>query len=226
MRFPPRTFLPGALAVALATVVCVPSPAFAAGSGGTSAPAPGVAPVAPTGGAAPRARGGAPAPEPPPHRQAPPPRPPPRAVAPTGGTAPGAVAETPAPKPPRKRKRSTPRPTLVAFHANARRFYDLGRPARVVFRIDGRSASVRVKLQVRRAGSVIRTIDLGDQTTGHEHSLSLTGREGGRLPEGTVQLRLTARDPRGRGLRATGRASAIDSLGFYWHRFPLGGPFT
>src|SRR3954451_24098596 len=132
MRFPPRTFLPGALAVALATVVCVPSPAFAAGSGGTSAPAPGVAPVAPT-----------------------------------GGTAPGAVAETPAPKPPRKRKPSTPRPTLVAFHANARRFYDLGRPARVVFRIDGRSVSVRVKLQVRRAGTVIRTIDLGDQTTGH-----------------------------------------------------------
>src|SRR4051812_1093375 len=189
MRFPPRTLLPGALAVALATVVCVPSPAFAAGSGGTSAPAPGVAPVAPT-----------------------------------GGTAPGAVAETPTP--PRKRKRSAPRPTLVAFHANARRFYDLGRPARVVFRIDGRSATVRVKLQVRQAGQVIRTIDAGDQTTGHDHSISLTGREGGRLPEGTLQLRLSARDPRGRGLSAGGRASATDSLGFYWHRFPLAGPFT
>ena len=191
MRLPPRTLLPGALAVAVAAVVCVPSPAIAAGSGGTSAPAPGTTPAAPT-----------------------------------GGTAPGAVAETAPPPKTRKRKRSTPRPSLVLFHAGARRFYDLGRPARVVFRIDGRSATVRVKLQVRRAGEVIRTIDLGDQTTGHSHSVSLTGREGGRLPEGTLQLRLTARDPRGRGLRATGRASAVDHLGFYWHRFPLAGPFT
>lgn len=175
--------------MALAAVVCVPSPAIAAGSGGTTAPAPGTTPAVPT-----------------------------------GGTAPGAVAETPTP--PKKRKRSTPRPSLVLFHANTSRFYDLGRPARIVFRIDGRSATVRVKLQVRLAGSVIRTLDLGDQTTGHNHSISLTGQEGGRLPEGTLQLRLTARDPRGRGLRATGRASATDSLGFYWHRFPLDGPFT
>ena len=176
--------------MAVAAVVCVPSPAFAAGSGGTSAPAPGTTPAVPA-----------------------------------GGTAPGAGAETPPPKT-RKRRRSTPRPSLVLFHAGVRRFYDLGRPARVVFRIDGRSSTVRVKLQVRRAGSVIRTIDLGDQTTGRSHSVSFTGREGGRLPEGTLQLRLSARDPRGRGLRATGRASATDSLGFYWHRFPLAGPFT
>jgi murein DD-endopeptidase MepM/ murein hydrolase activator NlpD len=174
--------------VAVAAVVCVPSSAFAAGSGGTSAPAAGT----------------------------------PSAV-PTGGTAPGAVAQTP---PPRKRRRSTSRPSLALFHVGARRFYDLGRPARVVFRIDARSTTVRVKLQVRRAGEVIRTIDLGDQTTGDDHSVSLTGREGGRLPEGTLQLRLTARDARGRGLRASGRASAVDNLGFYWHRFPLGGPFT
>src|SRR3954471_13790997 len=144
---------------------------------------------------------------------------------PAGGTAPGSVS-VPAGEPEKKRRRSTSRPGLVAFHANARRFYDLGRPARVVFRIDGRSATVRVKLQVRRAGQVIRTIDLGDESTGHDHSVSLTGREGGRLPEGALQLRLSARDPHGRGLRASGRASATHSLDFYWHCFPLAGPFT
>jgi murein DD-endopeptidase MepM/ murein hydrolase activator NlpD len=85
---------------------------------------------------------------------------------------------------------------------------------------------VRVKLQVRQGEKVVRALDLGDRQTRREHSFSLTGREGGRLPEGTLQLRLTARDPRGRGLRATGRASATDSLGFYWHRFPIAGAFT
>src|SRR3954454_21343421 len=118
MRLPPRTYLPGALAVAVATVVCVPSPALAAGSGGPPAPAP--------------APGTTPA-------------------TPTGGTAPGSVS-TPSAQPENQRRRSTSRPSLVAFHANARRFYDLGSPARVVFRIDGRSATVRVKLQVRLAG--------------------------------------------------------------------------
>jgi len=115
---------------------------------------------------------------------------------------------------------------LVAFHANARGFYDLGRPARVVFRIDGRSRTVHVKLLVTQGGRRIRTIDMGDRATATSQSAALTGREGGRFPEGTLQLRLTARDDRGRGLRASSRASATDSLTFHWHRFPLAGPFT
>lgn len=142
----------------------------------------------------------------------------------TGGTNPGAAQPRDERKPRRKR-RSAPRPVLAVFHANARRFYDLGRPARVVFRIDGRAGTVRVKLIVLRGGERVRTIDLGDRGTRRSHSVSLTGREGGRLPEGDLQLRLTARDSRGRGLRASGRASATDSLGFYWHRFPLVGAF-
>jgi murein DD-endopeptidase MepM/ murein hydrolase activator NlpD len=191
MPLPPRTGLPGVLAVVVSAVaVSVPSPAMAAGSGGTTAPAPGSAPTG----------------------------------APTGGTTPGSV---PVPATPSQRKRrSTPRPTLELFRVSASRFYDLGSPAKVVFRIDGRSDTVRVKLQVRRDGAVIRTLDLGDRATGRQQSIALTGREGGRLPEGTLQLRLSARDPRGRGLRATGRASATDTLGFYWHRFPIAGPFT
>lgn len=200
MRLPPRNVLPGALAAAAVLVASVPAPASAAGSGGTGAPVAGT-PTAPT------------APS-----------------SPTGGTTPGSTAtprdeRTPRPGT-RKRRRSTPRPVLVAFHAKARRFYDLGRPARVVFRIDGRTRAVRVKLQVRSAGRVIRTLDLGDRATKRSHSVTLTGREGGRFPEGNLQLRLTARDSRGRGLRASSRASTTDSLGFYWHRFPIAGQFT
>ena len=197
MRLPPRNGVPGALAVAASLAVAsVPSPASAAGSGGTTAPAAGT----PTAGTP--TTPGAPA-------------------APTGGTTPGAAAPTG-----RKRKRPVTRPVLVTFQANARRFYDLGRPARITFRIDGRSRTVRVKLQVRSAGHVIRTLDLGDRATKTTHSYLLTGSEGGRLPEGALQLRLAARDPSGRGLSASSRASTTDSLEFYWHRFPLAGPFT
>src|SRR3954447_10801622 len=190
MRLPPRTGLPGALAVAvvIAVVASVPSTAIASGSGGTSAPAGGAG-----GGTAP--------------------------VTPT--TAPGTPTTTKG----TKRRRSAPRPVLVLFHANARRFYDLGRPARVAFRIDGRGRTVRVKLQVLSAGRRVADIDLGDRATKLAHSVSLTGSEGGGLPEGTLQLRLAARDRRGRGLRPSGRASATDSIGFYRHRFPLTGPF-
>ena len=145
------------------------------------------------------------------------------AATPTGGTAPGSAA-VPEQKKPRK-PRSAPHPVLAAFAVNTRRFYDLGEPARVSFRIDGRGA-VRVKLLVTLGGKRIRTIDLGERATRRSHSVALTGREGGRLPEGTLQLRLTARDARGRGLRASSRASATDSLAFHWHRFPLVGPFA
>jgi murein DD-endopeptidase MepM/ murein hydrolase activator NlpD len=129
------------------------------------------------------------------------------------------------PRKPKRRRRAVPPPVLASFHAGARRFYDLGRPARVSFRIDGRGPTVHVKLLVLSAGRRIRTIDLGDRATGRSQSIALNGREGGRLPEGNLQLRLTARDDRGRGLRASSRASAVDHLGFYWHRMPLLGPF-
>ena len=175
----------------LAAAACVPSPATAAGAGGTTAPAPGTS-----------------------------------APAPTGGTAPGSAVVPQSPSEGKRRRRSPSRPVLSLFQVRTRRFYDLGSPARIAFRIDGRSRTVRVKLLVVQAGKRIRTIDLGDRATGSTQSARLTGREGGLLPEGDLQLRLTARDPRGHGLRASSRASATDSLGFYWHRMPLTGAFS
>lgn len=194
MRLPPRNAIPGALAVAAAAALSVPSPALAAGSGGTTAPAAGT--------------------------------PAPPSAGPTGGAQPGVTATQPRDERRRtKKRRPTPRPVLTTFKANTSRFYDLGRPARIVFRIDGRARTVAAKLHVMHRGKRIRTIALGDRATGRTHSVALTGREGGRLPEGALQLRLTARDRRGRGLRASSRASTTDSLAFYWHRFPLQGSF-
>lgn len=196
MRLPPRNGLPGALAAAVAAAVAsVPAPALAAGSGGTTAPAQGT--TAPSG------------------------------AVPTGGTQPGGAAHQPSGDdlPRQRKKRPAPRPLLTEFKTSTSRFFDLGRPARVSFRIDGRSRTVAVKLLVVRRGKRIRTIALGDRTTGRTHTVALTGREGGRLPQGALQVRLAARDPRGRGLRASSRSSATGTVAFYWHRFPIAGPF-
>ena len=141
----------------------------------------------------------------------------------TGGTRP---LDQHAPDRPRGGKRRGARPVLALFKVKSRKLYDLGRPARVSFRIDGRSPTVAVKLYVLRRGERIRTIALGDRATGQTHSYALTGQEGGRLPEGRLQLKLSARDGRGRAMRAPRGASATGSFGFYLHRFPLVGPFT
>jgi murein DD-endopeptidase MepM/ murein hydrolase activator NlpD len=145
--------------------------------------------------------------------------PPAEAPADTGGTQPRDERTG-------RKHRTGPRPVLALFKVKARKLYDLGRPARISFRIDGRSPTVGVKLYVLRRGARIRTIALGQRATGRTHSFALTGREGGRLPEGALQLKLSARDGRGRAMRAPRGASATGSLGFYWHRFPLAGPFT
>jgi murein DD-endopeptidase MepM/ murein hydrolase activator NlpD len=143
-----------------------------------------------------------------------------------GGTTSGSVTSEPRAESDGTKSRSrATRPALTSFSVAGASFYDLGRPARIAFRIDGRGATVRVKLQIRRGGKLIRTIDLGDRATGRAHAVELTGREGGRLPQGTLQLRLSARDRSGRGLSASSSASATDTLGFYWHRFPLVGRF-
>jgi murein DD-endopeptidase MepM/ murein hydrolase activator NlpD len=125
-------------------------------------------------------------------------------------------------------RRSRSRPLLAAFEAAPERFYAYGRPARIDFRIEGRARTVRVWLTAMRAGGrkALRRIELGDRRTGVDHSFRLDGVDGGALPEGELDLRLGARDPRGRTLRAGARASAVKRLSFYWHRLPVAGPFS
>jgi murein DD-endopeptidase MepM/ murein hydrolase activator NlpD len=99
-----------------------------------------------------------------------------------------------------------------------------GRPARVSFEIHGRArASIHLTLIVKRAGgnAVLRRIDLGNRPLNVLQSYSLSGLEGGPLPQGSLQLRLS-----GRGLRGATKSSSTSLLSFHWHCFPLIGDFT
>jgi Peptidase family M23 len=141
----------------------------------------------------------------------------------TGGTGAGDPrARRPAPK----RNRRAWRPVLERFDVSRSRLYDLGPAARVSFRIGGRARTVHVKLHVSRAGEreALHTIDLGTRPTGEDQSARVRGAPG--MPEGALELRISARDPGGRALRRGARASGVDAIDFRRHRFPLAGAFN
>src|SRR3954447_10747286 len=81
------------------------------------------------------------------------------AFAPSGGAGGGAAYN---PHPPKKKARFV----LKTFTVGTGRFYELGTPARVIWRIDSRARTVHAKLDVRRAGRRLRLIDLGRHSTG------------------------------------------------------------
>jgi len=115
---------------------------------------------------------------------------------------------------------------LTSFQLRRSRLFLYGHSARVSFRIRGRTP-VRVRLELRRPRSraAVWRIPLGRLATGVTHSVPLTGREQGVLPQGSYELRIAGRDRRGRGLRRGPRAAASVDLSFFHHRFPLVGPF-
>src|SRR4051812_31361579 len=125
---------------------------------------------------------------------------------------------------PRPAPRTSGRPLLTQFQVGPSSLFAYGPPARVKFAISGRSPTVRVKLIVIARGSrkVLRSLDLGDRATGWQQTYSFNG---GDLPQGSFQLELAARDPGGRRLRSTAKASNVNELSFHWHRFPLVGKF-
>lgn len=157
-----------------------------------------------------------------------------RAPSGTGGTAfgqepPASRKESPARRRTPRRTRTSGRPVLRRFALSTRRFYVYGAPARVTFEVADRSSTVRVKLAVRRAGErkVAAVLDLGERRTGVSHRVTLDGFSGAAvLPQGALDLRLSARDSGGRTLRSSARASASQQLELYWHRFPLRGGFS
>jgi murein DD-endopeptidase MepM/ murein hydrolase activator NlpD len=115
---------------------------------------------------------------------------------------------------------------LTSFELERPRLFLYGHAARIRFRIRGRSP-VRVRLVLRRAGGrgSVRTISLGRVPTGVTHSVPLTGREDGVLPQGSYEIRIRGRGRRGRRLRRSAQASSSVALSFFHHRFPLVGPF-
>lgn len=125
-------------------------------------------------------------------------------------------------------KGSGGRPLLTTFGVRASRMYLYGKAARVSFQINDGAATVSVRLVVVDAttGTRVRTINLGEQTTGVPHSYRFKGREGGELPAGRYRLRVKARDAAGNKLVRNAGTSAVDELGVFPYRFPLKGNFT
>lgn len=118
------------------------------------------------------------------------------------------------------------RPIVHSFSLSRGRAFLYGPPTTVSFRIADRSRKVRVNLVVLGAGGrIVRRIDLGRRRTGVAQRHRLTGLAGGPLPEGTLELRLAARDPAGKRLRPSRKASGRRRLAFRWHAFPLHGRF-
>jgi murein DD-endopeptidase MepM/ murein hydrolase activator NlpD len=151
------------------------------------------------------------------------------APAPAGGSAGGTAVGQTVKKAPRKRARRKKArgPLLTSFSLARPRLFLYGRAARVSFLISGRGpVRVRLRLVPEAQGAPVRSIALGDQSTGVTHSFALTGREAGVLPQGSYTLRIAGRDKRGRGLRRAPRASSHAELRFFHHRFPLAGPFS
>jgi murein DD-endopeptidase MepM/ murein hydrolase activator NlpD len=152
----------------------------------------------------------------------------------SGGTRPGDAVprreaprrEAPRREAPRREDRRARGPVLTSFELHRSRLFLYGHSARVSFRIRARSA-VRVRLELRRPGArvPVQKISLGRLAPRVTHSVPLTGREQGALPQGSYELRIAGRDRRGRRLRRGARAASSVAMSFFHHRFPLVGPF-
>ena len=116
------------------------------------------------------------------------------------------------------------RPLLTTFSVARSKIYVYGRGTRVTYRIDDRAATVRVSLRVIHAttGETAKTIDLGDQATGVDHTYRLSGKG---LRGARYRVRVTATDPGGKRMTRRAGTSALDEIAVYGHRFPLVGNF-
>lgn len=114
------------------------------------------------------------------------------------------------------------RPVLTSFEVRGTRFFAYGSPPRVSFRVDAKARTVRVRVDVYANGRRVRTIDLGDRTTGATHVVAIRGP----LPDGRSELRIAGRDAKGRSLRRGPRAASSHEVEVRAHRFPLIGAFT
>ena len=118
-------------------------------------------------------------------------------------------------------------PLLTTFGVGSPRVYLYGKAAQISFQINDRADTVSVHLVVRSAatGARVRTISLGNQSTGVPHTYRFTGREGGALPAGRYRIRVRARDGAGNSLVRGAQTSATDEVGVFPYRFPLKGNF-
>jgi murein DD-endopeptidase MepM/ murein hydrolase activator NlpD len=121
-------------------------------------------------------------------------------------------------------KPSSGKPSSLAigsFALNGARFYEHGRPLRVDFALTGRG-SARVKLVFVQGGKRVKLVDLGDRAAGSRHSAT--------VPvdglNGSVEVRLSGRDSRGRALKTGTQAASSRAIDVRSHRFPVAGAHT
>ena len=120
-------------------------------------------------------------------------------------------------------KRATGRSSLdvASFSLNGSNFYEHGRSIRATFQLAGSAgAEADLKLVVVRGGTRVRVVPIGKRPAGsrHEYTLPTAG-----LPSGSLELRLSGRDSRGRALKSSAGARTITVQS---HRFPVVGPHT
>jgi murein DD-endopeptidase MepM/ murein hydrolase activator NlpD len=110
---------------------------------------------------------------------------------------------------------------IGSFSLNGARFYEHGRALRVSFELSGRG-SAKVKLVFVQGGKRVKLVDLGDRAAGSRHSAS--------VPvdglNGSVEVRLSGRDSRGRALKTGTQAASSRAIDVRSHRFPVAGAHT
>ena len=91
---------------------------------------------------------------------------------------------------------------LTRFSLSSTRLRAGGRPVKVRFRIDGGAKRVAASLRINSNGMTVKTIALGNVTTGVLHSYSLAPDSS--LPAGTLVLRIKAT-----GLKSSARRKVV-----------------
>lgn len=138
------------------------------------------------------------------------------------------ATKAPAPKTPAKKPSSVAaRPQLAVFSV-APQVVTPGQAPSVKFQVNGRAPTIRLRLVVTWPGTTNpeRQIDLGRQTAGQPHTISLTALADPALPEGQMSVRITGRDSAGRLLRPGAHLSRVQQVQVRGHVFPLRGVFT
>jgi murein DD-endopeptidase MepM/ murein hydrolase activator NlpD len=107
----------------------------------------------------------------------------------------------------RRWSRGSSRPVATEFSV-APTTLEAGTPATFAFRVDGRMRTVRVRIELTRAGASapVKRLRLGYRRTGVRHSHAWTP-AAGELPAGEYDVALHAFDDAGHGLRRTARTS-------------------
>src|SRR5688500_16217961 len=112
-----------------------------------------------------------------------------------------------------RRARRLPSRPIAAEFAVAPGTLEAGRPATFVFQVDGRMRTVRVRIELTRAGASApaKRLRLGYRRTGQRHEYIWTP-AAGELPAGEYAVELEAFDDAGHELRRTARASGRERV--------------